>query len=116
MDGKFKSIVAEFTDNAKLVAWDTCHKVYVALDEGEARWYVDQKFECFIGSPEAMLDKVCEWYKESCNLRYVDATSTGETSTDEQHFSEFHRVIPQGAQARWGWTDEEEYWEMRESA
>jgi len=119
MDSKFRSIVAEATDHAKLVAWDTCHKIYVALDDEEARWYVEQEFECFIGSPDAMLDKVCEWYKEAhdnCGLQYVDATSTSETSTESEHFSEFHRIIPQGAEARWDWTIQEEYWEQRESA
>jgi len=122
MDNKFRSLVAEATDHAKLVAWDTCRKIYVALDDAEARWYVehaDRGYQCFIGSPEAMLDKVCEWYKEAwsnCGLQYVDATSTSENSTESEHFSDFHRIIPQGAEARWGWTIEEEYWERKESA
>jgi hypothetical protein len=115
-DKKFRSIVAEATDHAKLVAWDTCHKIYIAMDDAEARWYIDNEWQCFIGSPEAMLDQVCEWYESSCGLQFVDATSTGKTSTESEHFSEFNRVIPQGAEARWDWTVEEEYWDRKESA
>ena len=114
MDYKFKQIVTEFTDKAKLVAFDGCHKIYIAMDDGEAGWYVAQEWDLFRGSSEQMAEKVWEWYESSCGLEYVDATSTGQNSTDTEHFSDFHRVIPQGAEARWDWTVKEEYWEKKE--
>lgn len=106
MDNKFRNIVAEATDTASLVAFDGCHKIYIALDQAEARWYIDNEWQCVMGPAEAMLDQVCQWYEDSCSLRFVDATSTGETSTESEHFSEFHRVIPQGARAGNGWQGE----------
>lgn len=118
MDNKFRAIVAEATDHAKLVAWDTCHKIYVAMDDTEARWYMDHAdrgYQCFVGTPDAMLEQVCEWYKKAnadCGLQYVDATSW----SDEDQNTKFHRVIPQDAQARWDWTTQDEYWERKESA
>jgi hypothetical protein len=121
MDTKFRSIVAEATDHAKLVAWDSCHKIYVALDDAEARWYVDHAdrgYQCFVGTPDAMLEQVCQWYKQAdadCGMQFIDATSTSQNSTETEHYSEFRSVIPQGAEARWDWTVQEEYWERREN-
>ena len=134
MDNKFRSLVAEATDHAKLVAWDSCHKIYVALDDAEARWYVehaDRGYQCFVGTPDAMLEQVCQWYKQAnadCGMQFIDATSTSQNSTETwlslglcnglwitEHYSEFRSVIPQGAEARWDWTVQDEYWERREN-
>ena len=118
MDNKFRALVAEATDHAKLVAWDTCHKIYVAMDDTEARWYMDHAdrgYQCFVGTPDAMLEQVCEWYKKAnadCGLQYIDATSW----SDEDQNTKFHRVIPQDAQARWDWTTQDDSWERKESA
>ena len=108
-DYKFRMKVAEATDKADLVAWDNCHKIYVALDKAEGSWYMDNKYQCFIGSPEAMLDQVCEWYEKAsieCGLQYVDATSTSDMSTESEHYSDFHRLIPQDARPGNGWEGE----------
>ena len=108
MNGKFRSIVAKATDTASLVAFDGCHKIYIAMDDAEARWYTDNEWTTSTGTADQMLDKVCEWYEDSCSLRFVDATSTSETSTESEHFSDFYRVIPQGARAGNGWRGESE--------
>ena len=92
MSPEFRMKVAKATDNATLVAWDTCHKIYIAMDDKEASWYVENKFTTFSGSPEEMLDHVCQWYEQSCGLEFIDATSwdAGRGGTN------FHSVIPQG--------------------
>jgi hypothetical protein len=91
-DTKFRMKVAKATDNASLVAWDTCHKIYIAMDDKEASWYVENKFTTFSGSPDEMLDHVCQWYEQSCGLEFIDATSW-----DDQHSNtRFVSVIPQG--------------------
>lgn len=102
-DKRFREIVAEATQTASLVAFDTCHKIYIAMDEGEARYYIDHGWKTFIGPADAMTEQVCEWYENSCGLEFVDATSTAESSTESEHFSDFHRVIPQGARASNKW-------------
>lgn len=115
-DKRFREIVAEATQTASLVAFDTCHKIYIAMDEGEAKYYIDHKWKTFRGPADAMTEQVCEWYESSCGLEFVDATSTSKESTESEHFSDFCRIIPQGAEPRWGWMVEEDYWRMKESA
>ena len=85
----------EAVERAKLVAWDTCHKIYIALDDAEAKWYLDNEWETFTGTPEEMLDRLETWYHASCSLVFINATSTSENSTESEHYSEFHTVIPQ---------------------
>lgn len=62
-------------NDAKLVAYDGCHKIYVALDDTEAKWFFDNEYDTFQGTPEEILSKVSEWYDDSCSLRFVEATS-----------------------------------------
>lgn len=58
---------------AILVAFDGCHKIYLAMDEHEANWFRENYEHVFMDTPEAMLEKVKEWYDESCFLRFVSA-------------------------------------------
>jgi hypothetical protein len=94
VDTKLRMAVAEALDNAKLVAWDTCHKIYVALDDREARWYIDNEWTAFTGPPEAMLDQLEKWYHASCSLVFVDATKWDE----ENQNSKFYTLIQQGGE------------------
>jgi hypothetical protein len=103
-DYKFRQIVGEFTDQAKAVAFDGCHKIYIALDMNEAAWYHTHGYDTYVGEPEQMLEWVCARYEESCGLEYIDATSWD----IERGGSDFIRVIPQGAGPEGGWTMEEE--------
>lgn len=76
---------------ATLVAFDGCHKIYVAMDEHEANWFRENYEFVFVGTPEAMLDKVKEWYDESCFLRFVSAVSYD----DDKAESDFTNLISQ---------------------
>lgn len=66
-------------DFAHLVAFDGCHKIYLAMDEIEANWFRENYngIHCddrtFEGTPDEMLTMVKEWYDESCGLRFVSA-------------------------------------------
>ena len=60
-------------EDAFLVAFDGCHKIYVAMDEHEANWFRENYEFVFADTPEAMLNKVMEWYDDSCFLRFVSA-------------------------------------------
>jgi len=102
-DKKFRELVTEATSTAVLVAYDDCHKIYIAMDADEGRWYTDNKWTTFIGEPKDMTRQVIKWYESSCGLEYVDATSTGQNSTESDHYSDFHSVIPQGARPSNGW-------------
>lgn len=68
--------ITEYVRRAKLVAFDGCHKLYIALDDVEADWFRGSSYETFEGSVDGMIDKVLEWFDGSCNLRFISAVST----------------------------------------
>ena len=74
--------VREYTDEAKAIAWDTCHKIYILMDDNQValmREYgygeddpnslatVDQL------SPAEMATVAMTWYKNSCGLKFINA-------------------------------------------
>lgn len=77
-------LVEERLDDAKAIAWDTCHKIYVLMDDAqvvETRGcgYGDEEGSFFTNaekSPSEMLTIVKKWFDESCGLRFVSAVST----------------------------------------
>ena len=97
LDTKSTMIMAEALEYAKLVAYDDCHKIYIAMDDEEARWYTDKEWTIFTGTPDEIMDQGWDWYHNSCGLQFVEATSTSESSTESEHYSDFHTIIPQGS-------------------
>ena len=68
--------VREALPQAKLVAWDGCHKIYVAMDETEANWFRDESSYCarlVEGTPDEMLTALSVWWQYSCGLRFITA-------------------------------------------
>jgi hypothetical protein len=65
--------VREAMDDAQLVAWDGCHKIYLACDPIEADWYERNYEHTFRGTADDMYETVSEWYDASCSLRFVSA-------------------------------------------
>jgi hypothetical protein len=74
--------VREYTDEAKGIAWDTCHKIYVLMDDNQValmREYgygeddpnslatVDQL------SPAEMATVIMSWYEQACGLKFINA-------------------------------------------
>jgi hypothetical protein len=60
---------------ATLIAWDGCHKIYLAMDETEAQWFRDEYEHTFQGTAEEMTKTVRDWYENSCSLRFIQAVS-----------------------------------------
>ncbi len=102
--------VEDAIGSAILVAFDGCHKIYLAMDETEANWFrenyngVHCDDRTFEGTPDEMLTTVKEWYAESCPLRFVYAVQhnaenpndgftsligQGEDQDDEDYENEF---------------------------
>lgn len=78
-------------DSAHCVAWDGCHKIYVALDEEQARWFLDE-YEYVVRAPApAMLHMVQDWFKDSCPLRFVSSVTTNHANPN----AGFEDLIPQ---------------------
>ena len=74
--------VREYTNEAKGIAWDTCHKIYILMDDNQValmREYgygeddpnslatVDEL------SPAEMATVAMTWYKNSCGLKFINA-------------------------------------------
>lgn len=67
--------VAEHLATARLIAWDTCHKMYLAMDDTEADWFRENYEQVVTGTPEEMLATLRAWWDESCFLRFISAVS-----------------------------------------
>ena len=84
---------------AKLIAFDGCHKIYLAMDTDQAVWFAENydgdgyTEGCFVGTPQAMLERLKMWWNGSCGLRFIEAVSTNEVDPNKG----FVTLIPQGA-------------------
>jgi hypothetical protein len=93
--------VEDAVQDAHLIAWDTCHKIYLAMDEAEANWFRENYApDVVTGTPEELLATLREWYENSCGLRFIQAV----TRDEEDPNRGFTNLIPQGAD----WEDEED--------
>ena len=93
--------VEESLTNAKAIAFDGCHKIYVLLDHAQ----VDEMLGYGYGYDEGtrlvhasstdageMLKTLKAWYNESCALRFIDSIETDEKYPEKG----FSSLIPQG--------------------
>lgn len=91
------TLVYEAIPNAKAIAWDECHKIYVLMDDEQVALMRQYGYDALITKDEIsdgdMFDRVKEWYDRSCSLRFVQAV---ETSHPDQNDG-FTDLIPQGA-------------------
>jgi hypothetical protein len=72
------SKVRDHINDAHLIAWDGCHKIYLALDEVEADWLRENYEHIVEESPEFMLVMLGEWWDESCPLRFISGVRHNE--------------------------------------
>ena len=84
------SNVESCLSTAKAITWDTCHKIYVLMDDKEVEQMVEWGYDPIIRSNETthkeMLSTLMRWYDKSCGLRFINAVGDGE----------FTDLIPQG--------------------
>jgi hypothetical protein len=80
-------------DDAILIAWDGCHKMYLAMDAKQAAWFRAEYPHVVQDSPDRMLDALMRWWDESCWLKFVNAVSTNEDDPN----AGFVSLIEQGA-------------------
>ena len=89
-------------EDAKGIAWDTCHKIYVLMDDEQIALMREYEYDPLITSDEMsdgeMLNTLQDWYEQSCGLRFVSAVTTNPTDPNDG----FVDLIPQG------WEEEEE--------
>ena len=89
--------VEEYVANAKGIAFDTCHKIYVLMDDAQIakmRGYeYDPLYTTAEMSADEMLSTLKHWYAESCMLRFIEAVET----VDGDPNNGFTTLIEQGA-------------------
>jgi hypothetical protein len=73
-------LVYERVSEAKGIAWDTCHKIYILMDSEQVDLMRGYGYDPLITadqmSSDEMFNTVMEWYEDSCSLRFIDAVST----------------------------------------
>lgn len=92
--------VEDALQSAHLIAWDGCHKIYLAMDEEQEQWFKKnyKEEECgtscnFVGSTQEMLKMIQRWWGDSCSLRFVQSVETNHENPNDG----FVALIPQFA-------------------
>jgi hypothetical protein len=88
--------VREYTNEAKGIAFDTCHKIYVLMDDAQVNLmreygYGEDDPNSIATSdqldPAEMATVVMAWYKKSCGLRFISAVSSDPRFGDDGFLS-----------------------------
>lgn len=82
--------------DAKGIAWDTCHKIYVLMDDAQMEQMKQYEYDPLISSedmsPKEMFKTVVNWYTESCGLKFIESVSTFPNGEQD-----FHEIVEQFA-------------------
>lgn len=94
--------VEDALENAKGIAFDGCHKIYVLLDDKQVGLMREYEYDHIVTrdeqDEEVMLTTLKDWFEKSCGLRFVESVESGHADANDG----FTTLIEQGA------TDEEE--------
>lgn len=87
---------------ARGIAWDTCHKIYILLDDEQVEKMRGYGYDPLITAdqmtPDEMMSEVLEWFDSSCSLRFIESVKTDPDSDG------FFSIVPQG----FDWEEEEQ--------
>ncbi len=90
------TLVYEKMEDAKAIAFDTCHKIYVLMDDEQVQKMREYEYDPLYTKDEMsageMYETIKHWYAESCMLRFVEAVSTVEGDPNDG----FETLIAQG--------------------
>jgi len=80
---------------SKAITWDTCHKIYVVVDDEQVEQFKSFGYDPIIPitDVEEAFNTLHEWYRESCGLRFISAVHTDEDNPN----AGFSSIVPQGA-------------------
>ena len=89
--------VKTYIDDAKGIAFDTCHKIYVLMDDAQMAQMKEYEYDPLISKDEMSADEMFEtvkhWYAESCGLKFIEAVETVDGDPNEG----FTTLVEQGA-------------------
>ena len=93
---KNSELIEERVSEARAIAWDTCHKIYVLMDDEQVELMREYGYDPLITKeemkPEEMLSTLEKWYEDSCGLRFVEAVSTNHIDPN----AGFESLVEQG--------------------
>jgi len=82
-----ESMLDWYTAKAKGIAWDTCHKIYVLMDDQQMSLMRGYGYDPLISSDEMtaseMTAQIEAWYEASCGLRFISAVETNTEDPNE---------------------------------
>ena len=92
----FDTLVKERVNEAKAIAFDTCHNIYLLMDNEQVELMRGYGYDPLItkedATPDVMLATLQEWYEDSCGLRFIEAVSTNHENPN----AGFETLIGQG--------------------
>lgn len=90
--------VEDALETARLIAFDGCHKMYIAMDDEEAndfrKSYNEHGAMTFEGTPVEMMAQLQTWWENSCGLKFIYSVTTN----TENPNAGYDALIPQGAE------------------
>ena len=92
-----KDTIWDFLSEAKAIGWDTCHKIYLSMDDQEVEKMIDLGYGDDMvfrkdSTTEEMYARLEDWWANSCPLRFIQAVSTVKGDPN----AGFETVIEQG--------------------
>tara|TARA_R100000951_G_C2641718_1_gene181173 strand:+ start:1859 stop:2167 length:309 start_codon:yes stop_codon:yes gene_type:complete len=79
MKDNFRKRIEPALKNAVSISWDTCHKIYVSLDDETHKQQISYGYDCLKIDPAGnvgenpALDVLLDWYENSCGLRFINS-------------------------------------------
>ena len=95
--------VSEYAENCVMIAFDGCHKIYLAMDQNEAhllRHEYEYELTVDNNGENDIVETLTDWYENSCGLKFISAVWNNE----EDPNAGFVSLISQTA----GWNAEED--------
>jgi hypothetical protein len=81
------SLVYDKMEDAKGIAFDTCHKIYVLMDDTQVALMREYEYDPLYTKDDMsageMYETIKHWYAESCGLKFVQAVSTVESDPND---------------------------------
>lgn len=89
--------VGETLSDAKGIAFDGCHKIYILMDDEQMAEMKEFGYDPLLSAEDytanEMLETIRDWYEDSCSLRFVQAIHTNHDDPN----AGFVSLIEQGA-------------------
>ena len=99
MKAHWDDVEQALLDGAKGIAFDTCHKIYVLMDDEQMAQMKEYEYDPLIPAEghttDELLSTLMEWYDDSCMLRFIQSVRTNHDDPN----AGFGDLIPQGAES-----------------